>query len=458
MRGSTRIHHRPYYPPTAGDRYSGPYICRLAPREDGFAFEWLDNSCDGEHTLYYGLRGSEEKTALTLTSLTADIGGLENGTEYEFFVEAENGRRSCVRLFRTAPVPDGAAVINYLHPEDTQYEFSGRYLCSPSLARVENGRLIAGMDLYGNRMAQNLTVLFYSDDDGKSWRYLTDLYPFYWGSLLYHRGVLYILGLTTEYGNLQIACSRDGGKTWSSPVNLFYGSNNQCPYGGMHRAPMHFTEHDGRLYTTCEYGCWTKNGSTHCPAILSVDSEADLMIPENWYCSDFMPFEGEWKKASGFRGDAIEGNIVLSPDGEMYSYMRWKIGSLLRLRIDPEDPEKAPEFAGILEAPVSNSMFRLIPKKGGGYRMITNRMTPVLETKKLSFSVRCVLSEFETDDLEHFRFVKDIFNYENDDPATTGFQYPTFIDEDGMLSLVIRTAYNGADNFHNSNYMLFYRM
>jgi len=100
MRGSTKIQHRPYYPPTAGDRYGGPYICRLAPREDGFSFEWLDNSCNGVHTLYYGLRGADKKTALTLTAPTADVGGLENGTEYEFYVEAENGRRSCVRLLR----------------------------------------------------------------------------------------------------------------------------------------------------------------------------------------------------------------------------------------------------------------------------------------------------------------------------------------------------------------------
>lgn len=358
-------------------------------------------------------------------------------------------------MLRTGPIPEGATVINYLHPEDGQYDFSGKFLCSPSLARTKSGRLIAGMDVFGSRMSQNLTILFKSEDDGRTWRYLTDLYPFYWASLFYYRDMLYILGLTTEYGNLQIACSEDEGETWSTPVNLFYGSNFVCKYGGVHRAPMQVTHYNGRLYTSCEYGCWEMG--SHLPAVLSIDENADLMDPENWVRSEFLPFSGEWKEAAhGKQLDTMEGNIVRGPDGNLYNYMRWGLGSYLRLRVNEQDPEAPLEFAGIFEAPVSNSMFRIIPA-GGKYIMVTNRKTPPAEKFNRRIH-RNVLSVFETDDMEHFKLIKDIVNREEEDPAEIGFQYPAFLYENGEILLVVRSAFNGAENSHNANYSLFFRV
>lgn len=454
MRGNTKINHRPYFPPIFSEAIKKPYICRLAPSDCGFEFEWFDHHCSGTHILYYGPRGSIKKCSLPISDSVVTIDQLKTDCDYEFYVQNEEGRKSNVRLVRTGAIPNGTTVINYLHPEDTQYDFSGRYLCSPSIARTKTGKLIASMDIYGPEMAQNLTIMFYSDDDGSHWHYLTDLYPFYWGSLFYHNDILYILGLTTEYGNLQIACSRDEGKTWSEPTTLFFGSNVLCNYGGMHRAPMHLTSYNGRLYTSCEYGCW-KSGS-HLPAILSIDEHADLMAAENWVCSEFLPFEGEWKKAAGTQGDTMEGNIVLAPDGNLYNILRWKIGSMLKLSVNTDDVEAPPEFATIDEAPVSNSMFRII-SCDGKFILITNRKTEA-SAKYDVWSYRNVLSAYTSYDLKKFTLVKDIINYENEDAAKIGFQYPAFLKEDGCISLAIRSAFNHADSFHNSNYILFYKM
>ena len=455
MRGNNALTNRPYLPFTRRKELKAPYICRLAPYDDSFEIEWLDKECAKAHTLFIREKGSEnEYKAIALDSCRARIEGLFKDTDYEIFVESEIGERSNLRFVRTGAVPSGCTVINYLHPDDTQYDFSGRYLCSPSLARARSGRLIAGMDLYGNRMAQNLTLLFASDDDGKSWRYLCDLYPFYWGSLFYHNDVLYILGLSTEYGNLQIACSVDEGESWSAPVTLFYGSSVLCRYGGMHRAPMHMTEYKGRLYTTCEYGSWASG--SHIPAILSIDKNDDPMIPENWTCSDFLPYDGEWKAAEEKQGDTMEGNITEAPSGELYSIMRWKVGSFLKLKVDTQNIDNAPTFVCIKEAPVSNSMFRII-KRGDKYILITNRRTEE-SAKYENISYRNVLSVFESTDLESFTFIKDIVNRETEHPKRTGFQYPTFINEKDSISLVIRSAFNNSDDFHNSNYMLFYRL
>lgn len=452
MRGSNKIHHRPYLPATRLGELKHPYICRLAPFSDGFELEWLPAS-DGEHNLFYCERGKKAYTKVLLESTTVKIENLETETEYEFYIEDNKGLRSNVRLVRTCETPDGTIVVNYLHPEDKQYEFSGKYLCSPSLVRLEDGTLVAGMDLFGPLMAQTLTVLFSSKDDGKTWRYLTDLHPFYWGSLFLHKGKLYMMGLTTEYGNLQLTCSEDGGKTWATPITLFYGSNVRCETnGGMHRAPMQVVNYNGRLYTTCEYGCWWKP-CTHLPSVISIDENDDLMVPENWYSTGYLPFEGKWKKDAGIQGDTIEGNIVIAPDGNMYNIMRWKIGEYLKLQVDTENHENPLEYKGIYKAPTTNSMFRVIPYKGK-YLFIANRQTENA-AKVEYFTYRNVLSLYITEDLENFKFVKDIINYDHVSPKIAGFQYPVVIKEADGISLMIRSAFNNPNDCHNSNYMLY---
>ncbi|MBR4867140.1 MAG: exo-alpha-sialidase [Clostridia bacterium] len=452
MKGSNKLTHRPYFPPNVAHRRQAPYICRLAPGEFGFELEWLPLESTGPYNLCYGVRGSEDYQTVPLLDPVMKVWGLEPDTDYEVFILAK-GVKSATRLLRTGAIPEGATVINYLHPEDPQYDFSGRYLCSPCLARTQSGRLVAGMDLFGGQMAQNLILLFKSEDDGKTWRYMTDLYPFYWGSLFTHRGVLYMLGLTTEYGNLQIAASYDEGESWTAPVTLFYGSNVLCRYGGVHRAPMHVVEDGGRLYTSCEYGCWAMG--SHLPAVLSVDRDADLLDPENWTRSELLHFDGEWKEAAGTQGDTMEGNIVRDPDGKLYNYLRWKVGSYLRLKINEEDPDAPLEFAGIIPAPVSNSMFRVIPHDGK-YTWITNRVTE----KVAAFGRGCqrsVLSVLESRDNRNFTLCYDVVNREEEDPEYTGFQYPVHLYEGDKLSLVVRSGFNGAHNAHYANYSLFFR-
>ena len=454
MKGNSKIYHRPYLPLNRFKETLCPYICRLAPGEESVEIEWLDNGSNGQHTVFYGKKGESEKVSIAATETVINIFGLEKETEYEFYIEAENGNRSRARLFRTGAIPEGCTVINYLHPEDPYYDFSGKFLGSPSITRTKSGRLVASMDVFLSFKPQNLTLTFYSDDDGKTWRYLNDIYRFFWSTMFYYKDVLYIIGVTTEYGDLRIACSYDEGITWTDAKTIFYGSNFSCIYGGVHRPPMQIVPYNGRLYTTCEYGCW-EYGS-HLPTVLSIDENDDLMNPENWAMTEVLPFDGKWAEVSGKQGDTIEGNIVPGPDGKLYSFMRYKVGEMLKLRVDTDEPEKMLEFVDIVKAPVSNSMFRIIPDNDK-YLLITNRKTPE-SAKNECWTYRNVLSIFESYDLESFSFVKDIFNFEHIHPEKIGFQYPNFIYENGNLSLMVRSAFNEPDNAHNSNYMLFCRI
>lgn len=455
MRGFNTVHRCPYVPPNMPEEEKKPFICRLAPRPDGFEGEVLDHAFpDAAHVLYVRRRGSGEAYAAhPLTEPVFTVTGLANETEYEFYVESAAGFRSNTRLLRTTDLPEGATVINYLHPEDRQYEVSGRFLCSPSLTRLPDGTLVAGMDVYGPNMPQNLTILFSSVDDGRHWRYLTDLFPFYWSSLFVHRGRLYALGLTTEYGNLQIACSADGGHTWSAPTVLFYGSGFTCGNGGMHRAPMQLVSHGGRLWTTCEYGCWAKG--SHLPAVLSIDENADLMRAENWCLTGFLPFEGAWREAAGGRQyDTMEGNVVLTPEGELRELLRWTHESMLVLKINGS--EEPLSFEEIRPAPVSNSMFRVLPWRDG-YLLVTNHKGRAAVCEE-GVSYRSTLSVFFSKDLRSWTLLRDVVNRPEDDPRTIGFQYPCALLEGDTLNLSVRSAFNRADSFHNSNTILFWRL
>lgn len=455
MKGSRKIHHKPYIPPICGEFSKKPYISRLAPTSDGFELECIYMT-DTRYTLCWSERGMDQYSKLDIDSNSVTLTGLECDKEYELYIEDENGLRSKTRLVRTGIIPEGCTVINYLHPEDEYYDISGKFMGSPSLVRAKDGSLIAGMDYFKGKGAQNLVTLFKSRDDGKSWSHLCDLMPFYWGSIFSHNDELYMMGLTTEYGHLQIIKSVDCGETWSAPVTLFYGSNMLCRTGGMHRAPMQMVKHNGRLYTTCEYGSWGR--TTHSPAVISIDENDDLMVPENWSCTGFLPFEGKWAEEAVEKGDTIEGNVVVAPDGQLYEFLRWKIGEFLKLKIDADDPEKSLEYSSIIKAPVSNSMFRIIPYKGK-YLLFTNRKTETAE--KISpdvHSYRNVLSVYISDNLEEFTLVKDIFNYENSRAEEIGFQYPVVVPDDDGFIMVVRSAFNGADTYHNSNYMLFLKL
>ncbi len=454
MRGSSRIYHKPYFPPNCSELKKHPYICRLAPFADGFEIEILPMS-ELTCTLFYSLKGNNVYLSLPVEGNTAKVTGLESNRDYELYVEASNGFRSKTRLVRTGEIPGGCTVVNYLHPEDDYYDVSGKFLCSPSLVRAPDGNLIAGMDVYQHRGAQNLQILYKSYDDGKSWSYLCDLQPFYWGSLFVHRDELYMIGLSTEYGDFRITKSTDSGNTWSDAVTIFYGSNVLCPTGGMHRAPMHMVSYNGRLYTSCEYGSWA---TSHSPGVVSIDENDDLMVAENWTCTGFLPFEGKWAKDAVKKGDTIEGNVVLGPDGELYECLRWKIGEYLRLKIDKNDPEKPLRYDSLVKAPVSNSMFRIISYKGK-YLLFTNRKTDkAAQVSPNVISYRNVFSVYVSEDLNEFTLVKDIFNYEDYPADKIGFQYPVVMEDDDGFMLVVRSAFNGADTYHNSNFMLFLRI
>ena len=142
MKGYHLWSYAPYRPllTNVGDIY----ICRIVPKKNAIHFEWLDTG-DASYNVFYRERNADIFLhAATVTSTEYTINGLTIDTDYEFFVATEK-KKSRVRLARCGETI--GTVVNYLHPDDEAYAFSGRYLCSPSLVRHPDGYLLASMDL-----------------------------------------------------------------------------------------------------------------------------------------------------------------------------------------------------------------------------------------------------------------------------------------------------------------------
>ena len=349
-----------------------------------------------------------------------------------------------MRLWRTGRVH--GRVINYLHPEDPQYAFVGQFLASPSIVRLDDGTLLASMDVFHKDGPRNLSLLFRSDDDGENWSYVSDLFPCFWGTLFTHRGVLYMLNVSNKYGNVQIACSTDGGETFSAPVVLMHGScvpNRK----GFHRAPMPVIPHAGRLWVSMDFGGWESHAFD--AILMSIDENADLMQAENWCFTRPTPHDTTWENASQKAYGGIEGSAVVAPDGRVMTMLRYnEAPTALMFKNDMSDPHAALTFHKVLDFPMGHTKFEVRRHPNGMYYAAGN-----------TYPARTLLSLYRSADLEQWELVRHIVDRREAFEKEVGYQYPAFIfnGEDEIL-LLSRTADNYADTFHNSNYITLIRI
>ncbi len=469
MKCYSGIGFRPYTRLTETEKKNAPYICRLAPGKNFIELEWIDNGGENGETyrVFYRRRLTDFPfNFVETTKYTAILPDLEEQKDYEFYVERlSSGARSDLRLARTGEVP--GVVINYLHPSDPIYDFSGRSLCSPSLVKLPSGALLACMDVFSGGAPQNLSLVFRSDDGGESWRYVTDLFPCFWGKLFVHKGILYMMANTTEYGNLYIAKSSDEGKTWSDPVTLLPGASSSQE-AGPHKAPMPvILAPNNRLYTGVDYGAWKKGG--HANGLLSIDADADLMCAENWSCTGFTAFDRawntgiQWESGPGVREPSgLEGNAVVGPDGGIYDFLRLQMsgntnayGKALILKGDLEDPEAPLTYYGVADFNGgSNSKFDLLyDEKSHMYWSVASEIVYAAQP-----NARTVMSLACSSDMIHFKIVKRLLDYRDADKDFVGFQYVSMAIDGDDLIYQCRTSLNGARNFHDANYATFHRI
>ncbi len=434
------------------------YICRIAPDRNSIHFEWLDDD-KLTYTLSYKKRDDENYTVIeSITGNEYDIKALDEDVDYEFFLTSGD-KKSRIRLARTGK-PLGT-VINYLHPDDKVYSFSGQYLCSPSLVRLPDGALLASMDLFDYGAPQNLTLVFRSEDDGKTWHYQNELFPCYWGAMFIHKGELYMLSVSTEYGDLLIGKSTDGGKTYGAPTVIMRGGcSPKCD--GCHRTPQNifYNKDNNRLYTSCEWGSWASG--YHASGVLSIDADADLLDANNWAYTPPIMFDPNWEGIEHVPSTGcIEGTVTKSPEGKLYNILRYdmgktveRYGKALVYEIDENDPNAPQKYSHPMAFDGNHSKFIILrDEKSGYYYSVMTRLT----SKEHPFERR-LLSLVRSKDLVSWELVLDLLDRRDEPEKEVGFQYVSFIMEENDLIFQCRTSINKAHNFHDANYSTFHRI
>jgi len=458
LKGINTWSYRPYTPFlwNVGD----PYICRIVPTMDSVSLYWLETEGDESYKIVYRKRGEEaflpagETKACSFT-----VENLVTDTDYEFQV-SHGEKHSRIRLARTGE--SVGTVVNYLHPEDNCYSFSGHALCSPSLLKLDDGTYLSSMDVFSGDYPQNLTLVFRSADGGKTWEYVTELMPCFWGKLFRHKGDIYMLSCSTEYGDLLIGKSTDGGRTFCTPTVLLRGANGKHGSSGVHKNPQNIVCHNGRLYETLEWGSWGNAEYCHAAMVMSIDENADLMNAENWHFSAPLKYDPTWEGvAQGEARGNIEGTLAVAPNGKLYNVMRYNIGNavpswglVLAYEVNENDPDAPLTYSHAIALPGNNSKFMIKKDEvSGKYFTIISRILG--EEHK---GDRNLLSLMQSDDMEHWDLVCDLLDFRDRDPKQVGFQYVDFMFEGNDLIFLCRTALNHARNFHDANYQTFHRV
>ena len=364
----------------------------------------------------------------------------------------------------------------------TQNPATFTYLGSPSLVCLNDRLFLASHDYFGPGCprnqdgAQHLTSIYRSEDAGQNWTNLGHISGAFWSTLFQLESSLYLLGTSAEYGSVVIRRSQDAGFTWTHPQDdrsgllLRGGPGNEPP--NYHCAPVPVLVSGGRIYRAFEnFRPTTENTRWFAPDflsfVISCPLDADLLDARNWTVSNALPFKKEWCPPAWSSMDCpgwLEGNILEDPRGKLVNILRlhsdplWDRAACIHLspegeraRFDPSD--------GLLEFPGGKSKFtiRRDPETDIYLTLSNANLDQAAPTN------RSVLSWHASLDLQTWHCLGILLQDDGSVPtsqaaAKVGFQYVDWQFCGDDLVYLVRTAYGGAHNFHDSNRITFHRL
>jgi hypothetical protein len=355
-------------------------------------------------------------------------------------------------LTGTAETPTPPPVTTVGPPPGTVISFSppatGIYIGSPALAVLPDGTYIAAHDFFGRGGGGDRMRVFRSSDRGRTWAALADIKGQYWSSLFVHDGALYLLGTSRGSGSIVIRRSLDGGRTWTEPRDA--ASGLLVTGGGYHCAPTPVLVHNGRLWRAFEVqppGFKTRRFGA---LLLSAPvSGANLLRADSWTRTAPLAYD---PAVTG--GNWLEGNAVAAPDGSVVNI----------LRVDARGPERA----ALLTLSSDGRTLGWTPPRdrvafpGSKVKFtirwdpVTRRYWSIVNKKSNPAANRNLLALTSSPDLRNWRVEATLLFHP--DQARVAFQYVDWLFEGDDLITVSRTAWGGAHNFHDADYLTFHRI
>jgi hypothetical protein len=291
----------------------------------------------------------------------------------------------------------------------------------------------------------------------------------FWSTLFIHRGSVYLLGTSQQYGSIVIRRSEDGGNTWTHPVDnlsgrLFAGGFYHDP-PNYHCAPVPVLVKNGRIYRAfedCSPCIWPGGFQS---TVISAPVDADLLDASSWTMSNKLRFDPEWVPESWGRLEApgwLEGNVIEAPDGSIVNILRFNSIPLVDKAavVRVEDDGKAISFdpaTGFIDFPGGMSKFTI--RRDAATKqyvtLINNNTDPDFPNQR---NVLSLYSSFDLMKWEHrLTLLEDDSELEYaDSMQLTGFQYVDWHFDGDDIIYLSRTAYDGAHNFHDANRVTFH--
>ncbi len=350
--------------------------------------------------------------------------------------------------------PPPGVVITYHAPS------SGLYVASPSIAILPDGSYVACHDFYGpnsKEVNDSKTRIFKSTNMGKSWKQISKLKNQYYSDLFVHKGVLYLLGVTSPNSNITIRRSDDGGVTWTEPVDNKTGlivteGHYQC-------GAMPITEHNGRLYRAFEDTERGKDwGECFISFTISAPVDADLLDAASWTESEHIPWNEEWP-GGGF----LEGNVLTTPDGNLVNVLRHDSkngGTAAIIHIQPDGKSEFNPPDDIIEFPGGCKKFTIrFDPESGYYWSLTNWIQEKYRNSNPE-RTRNTQALIRSKDLKNWEIRAVIL--EHPTFKITGFQYADWQFDGKDIIFVSRTAWDDGKETppgcHDANYITFHRI
>lgn len=237
---------------------------------------------------------------------------IVEGGEWITLPQPENQTQPTIVLGRKVKVdveaPQGVVITRMVDEA-----FRDRSVTNPSIIILPDGSYLASCT---NVHEFRGTEFYRSVDKGQSWTLWSEgYYPINFASMFIHRGQLYLMGVRYPDGDLIICPSHDNGKTWIFPEEVGQGV---ILAGNFHSAPVPVVEHNGRIWRAME----SRGDSVEYPFVVSAPADSNLLDPANWSRTNILQQDAGWTKDGKTLSEAIEGNVVIGKNGEVYNLLR----------------------------------------------------------------------------------------------------------------------------------------
>lgn len=343
---------------------------------------------------------------------------------------------------------------------------TGIYIGSPSICILPSGDYVASHDHFGPNSTEHtraLTSVYRSTNRGKSWEKISEINGQFWSNLFVHDRLLYIMGTCKHHGNFIIRRSSDGGVTWSEPSDKNSGLLLEGEY---HTAPMPVIIHKGRIWRALENAGSTTRawGIRYSAMVISAPVNADLLDASNWKATNFLSHDSTY--LDGHFGGWLEGNAVVTPDGQLADILRVAtsekgrdMAAIVNISKDGASASFDP-LTGFIDFIGGARKFSIrYDKKTQRYWTISNMITDEFSDLPPG-SVRNTLVIKSSADLRNWKVHKVLLQHP--EVKKHGFQYVDWQLEGPDIIFLSRTAYDdeygGANNYHDANYLTFHRI